>query len=288
MSDTPKPLAALLKKLRTRFARPEDQPPPASPHGHADADPLVAELVYSLLLWECAAGQAVGAFRRLVEGSVDFNEVRVFLPDETLALVGERYPLARERCERLRAALNDLFRRRHALTLSHLREMSARDAREFLESLEGVPQFVAARVALLGLEAHAVPVDRRLRALLLSAGVGEPEHDEAALGAYLERHVRAAEAREVHELLRAWSDDEGVPPAPTALSAPTAAGAPRDEAKAKGEARPEGKAEPKPGAKAKAGAAEARARAKADAGAERPAKARRSDDAPRPKRPRKE
>ena len=129
-------LQALLSRLKKQFS-----PEPPAPI----EDPL-EQLVSSLLLWESTASKAEAARRRLIAAVVDINELRVCLPEEIVALLGERYPRGEERALRLRAALNDIYVREHAVSLEHLKKMNKRDARQYLESLEGVPQYVAARV----------------------------------------------------------------------------------------------------------------------------------------------
>src|SRR5688500_18082658 len=55
------------------------------------ADPLAA-LVVSMLLWDSTTDKAIAAYERLMEGSVDFNDLRVCMPQETIELIGPRYP----------------------------------------------------------------------------------------------------------------------------------------------------------------------------------------------------
>ena len=66
------------------------------------ADPVTV-LVQSFLLWECPADKALLAFQRIRSSVVDFNELRVCLPHETLEILGPRFPRAEERAQRLRS-----------------------------------------------------------------------------------------------------------------------------------------------------------------------------------------
>ncbi len=208
--DPTRRLASLLRRLRTRYGEPDAESCPGA--SCDDTDPLVHELVYSYLLWEAMAGQAKTAFRRLIESVVDYNELRVCLTDELVAMIGERYPLARERCARLRATLNDLYRREHLLTLRHLVEAPKRDAKHYLDTLEGMPAFVSARVTLVCLGGHAMPIDERLRERLVKAGVVEDPTSADSLAGWLERQVRAGEALATYRLLRTWADDDAARP----------------------------------------------------------------------------
>lgn len=167
---------------------------PAIPTG----DRLVDELIYSFMHWEAGSEHARGAMERLEGTFVDANELRVCHPSEIASLIGVRFPKGLERAERLSAALRGIYDRENVLNLETLREKSKRDARGYLESLAGVPRFVAARIVLLRLEGHAFPVDRRLMAMLKSEGVsvGTTNPDKAC--GPIERAVRAADARDVY------------------------------------------------------------------------------------------
>lgn len=204
--DPAKRLTSLVKRLRTLHSGEI-----AMAHGVAGtppdwADPLVDELVYSFLIWETNSAHAKAALRRLRESVVDYNELRVCLPDELAVMLGDRYPRALERAQRLHASLTDLYRREHVITLSHLTSAPKREARVYLESLDGSPPFVSARLMLLCFAGHALPVDERLRDLLAAEGVADPASAPETVSAWLERHVRAPDAVLTHTLLQAWAD----------------------------------------------------------------------------------
>jgi hypothetical protein len=202
--------STLLRSLKQKHG--EVAPPVVTPETPDAFDDLVHELVYSMLLWECSSAQARAAHKRIRDAVVDYNELRVCVPDEISALLGERYPLAAERAVRLRSSLNDIFRREHGVRLAHLAEHGKREARAYLEGIDGLPPFVAARLIVVRLGGHAMPTDERLRDLLADKGILPPQtavHDAAG---WLEHRVKAGDAREAHLLLQAWSDECGRPP----------------------------------------------------------------------------
>ncbi len=208
----PKKLASLIKKLRTTNlaeAIGEDgsgifQSAPASL-----GDPIVSELVYSLLLGDSTTGAARTAMKRLCESVVDGNELRVWMAPEIAASIGERYPGASERALRIKAALWEIHRRQHAVTLEHLRTLPAREARAYLDSIEGVTRYASARVALGCLSIPCVPLDARLAGLLAREGVLDADAPLAEAGAWLSRNIEPADAAILHRHFQAWSDDEG-------------------------------------------------------------------------------
>lgn len=170
------------------------EPTPEEPASRAEDDPLVHELVRAFLMWDAPRVGVGAGLARLRSGVVDYNEMRICLPGELAALLGARYPNGGERCLRLRAALNEIFRRENGLVLAQLKDEPKRAARAYLDSLPGMVGFVAARVALVGCEAHAFPVDRTLLTLLEAGGAVEPGLDPDAASSRLERVVRAGEA----------------------------------------------------------------------------------------------
>lgn len=157
---------------------------------------LVRQLVHSFMLWESSLSRADKAMGAISEQLLDVNELRVCLPGELMHIIGVRYPRAEERCLRLRACLNAVFEHEHRTSLSSLEPMGKREARNALESLEGMVPFVAARVVLVELGGHCFPVDSRFASLL--GGLCEPDESHASLSGKLERAFRAGEIPAVY------------------------------------------------------------------------------------------
>ncbi len=214
--------ADVAKKVRSliKSVKPLDREPlTALLPDHGDA--VVHELVYSLLIWEATPSQALNALKRLFDGVVDYNELRICMADEIAALLGPRYPLVDERAERLKAALHHVYNLEHEVTLARLNDVSKRDAKAYLEGLEGVPPFVVARVILVALGGHAAPIDQRLRDQLVAAKTVDDSLDAATIASQLERNVRANESLEFFAKLEAWRDAAPTPKHPrTAPAAP--------------------------------------------------------------------
>lgn len=202
-----KKLSALLKRLRSKYEPGPEAP--IAPEGPDAFDAAVHQLVYSMLLWEASSSQARAALRRLRENLVDFNELRVCMPDEIGLILGEKYPRSRERSLRMRSVLTDLSRRCQQLSLQHLVDQPKRESRAFLDALDGMPRFVSSRVMLLSFSGHATPCDDRLRDLLVQERVIATGATAEAVGSWLEHHIRAEDAAQAHAALQAWSDDVG-------------------------------------------------------------------------------
>jgi len=212
VSEHPKEIAALIKRLKAEYppglgaddalSCAATTPSPVDP-----SEPLLGEFLRSFLIWESTTIKAAAAMKRIEEAVVDFNELRICFADELSRVMGERYPRVEERALRLRAALNEIYHREHSVTLEPLMALGKREAKEYLDSLDGVPRFVSARVCLLRLGAHTAPVDGRICKRLIEAEITEPGATPDAAAGSLERKVHAGGMGEVYRLLQTWADD---------------------------------------------------------------------------------
>ncbi|MBX3362300.1 MAG: hypothetical protein KF912_03200 [Phycisphaeraceae bacterium] len=203
------------------------------------ADPVLQELVLSFLAWEVGLTAAKRSLSQIDDATADYNELRVCLPHELARMVTVHDDRFEERSLRLRSVLNDIYRREHELSLSHLLQLPKRDARAYMDSLDGMPPYVSSRVCLLTLGAHAVPVDSRIVQALRGEGCIPAEldaspHSECA--SWLEHHIRAEDSHAFYVSLEASLDASyqsvGGKPAP----AKRKANAPKPKVSAKREA----------------------------------------------------
>lgn len=192
------------RKFRSLLRRIHKAPLPD--HAHAD-DPM-GVLIFSQLLWEARTPQAKEAMKRLLEATVDFNELRTLLPYETMEIIGDAYPRCEERSRRLRATLRAIYEREHAVTLDGLLEMGKRELRTWLETLDGITSFASARVMLLSFDTHAIPVDEQTRACLVEAKAVHPTADLQETASWLSHRVLSEDAGKVHGALQGWVDGE--------------------------------------------------------------------------------
>lgn len=195
-------LSSLLKQLKSAYKDAEISSPSDDPY----ADP-VEHVLWALLLWECTPVKAREAYKRFIEATTDFNELRVMLKADFEELLGPRYPLVSERAARIKMALNDIYNREHDVTLAHLHKAQKREARKYLDSIEGLPHFAAARVVAVSLGGHAIPVDEKLRERLIETGVADDKSDATSLSGSLERAIKAADGSEAIALFEAWTSD---------------------------------------------------------------------------------
>ncbi len=194
-AESAKKLTALLKKIG-----------PVEPPALPNADDPVAVLVFSMLLWNTTTEQAQTGYGRITAAGLDWNELRINLPQETVEVIGASFPRADERARMIRRVLHALYEAEHAVSLERLVSLGKRDVRKFIDGLDGMPPFVAARTLLLGFDAHATPVDDRLLDALRDEGVADDETTIDDLDSWLTRQVKAAEGRDVYFALQHWAD----------------------------------------------------------------------------------
>ncbi len=203
-SECAKKLAELLKDL------PEGQYPE-----FRDADDPVAVLILSFLMWESTTQKALAAYDRLMSRIVDFNDLRVCMPQEMVEYLGEDYPQALERSQRLRATLRNIYLREHSVSLDRLRTVGKREVKSDILAMEGIVPYVAGRVMLLCFDTHAIPADEQLCVRLASVGAVEGEVDVAEVSAWLARQIKASKGSAAHFALQAWMD--GLEQMPSAI-----------------------------------------------------------------------
>lgn len=188
--------ARRLKKLYTQVVRKTGKLPPAEP-----TDPI-EQLIIGILSGCTSLIKAQTIFRKLRQQVVDLNELRVTPPMELAEMIGDAVPLAREKAQRIVDSLNAIRRRQDSLELGFLKQRGRREAREYLESLEGVDRAAAASVVLYSLGGHAIPVDDLTLYVLQKEDVVDPDASPAEVQAFIERHVNASDARTFAEGLR--------------------------------------------------------------------------------------
>lgn len=172
----------------------------------ATGDP-VTQLILGILSRDMPESKAREALDRLRSTVVDYNELRVIPPIELAELVGE-YPDVRTKCEDLSRALNRIFAIEHRVLLDRLADMSKRDAAAYLDQIDGLEAYTRARIRLLGLNQHAIPLDEAMWAWARAAEAVDPKCSLAEAQLFLERQIPPDDALEFVALVRkhAWTE----------------------------------------------------------------------------------
>ena len=181
--------ASRVKKAYARHRSSVSQPSIPEPD-----DPL-HRLVVAILAVGCSDETAQRAVDRALSNMVDWNEMRVSSARELNRATGNAIPQGVRQCQRVLDALQSIYDHENRLSLNRLKSLGRREARHFLESLDGVDEYAAASVLLWSLGGHAVPVNDRLLEALRKAELVNLDTGRAEVQAFLERNISAAEAK---------------------------------------------------------------------------------------------
>ncbi len=195
-----KNLTKLLVALKKKYSK--AQPPqPLAP---------IAQLTLGFLQWNATTKAADDAFDAIIPSMVDYNELRVTHLGELVAMLGQTYPRAQERMQRLLETLNEIYLREHKTDLLSLKGKSKKEIKQYLETLPGIPYYCVAQVTLICFAGHALPVDDHLASLLIEQAIAQEGASPKTIANFLEKQVRSSDALAVYALLQAWADDTPV------------------------------------------------------------------------------
>ena len=172
---------------------------------------VIGEVIYSHLVWNASEKDAAAAFKRLIDASVDLNDLRVNMIDESIERVGVEYPLVRDRVKRMHAVLNAIYNREHGMHIESLDGAGKREIREYFETLKGITPFVCHRVISICYNVAAVPVDERTLAILKVNSVVHETTTVEDAASWLARQVKADEVIDFHGGLQAWVEIQPTP-----------------------------------------------------------------------------
>lgn len=174
----------------------------------APTEPL-EQLVRALLSWEASDTAASKAYRELMLQMTDLNEVRVSSVREISVVIREFIPDSIDCAQNISLALDNIFRRENGISLSMLQGKGRREARQYLDSLQGVTPFAAAAVQLWSLGGHAIPVNRRLLETLRREKLVDVEAEVEVVQAFLERNIPADQAKDFCHVMAKFASQRG-------------------------------------------------------------------------------
>src|SRR5262245_29806406 len=150
-------------------------------------DPIT-QMILGILTRDAPEAKAREALDRMKAMVVDYNELRVIPPLELADQVGE-YPDARTKCEDVSRALNRVFAIEHTVALDRLAGGSKVDENNYLNGIPGLDGYSRARVKLLGLGQHAIPLDEAMWAYARQEGLVDEKCTLEEAQAFLERQI---------------------------------------------------------------------------------------------------
>lgn len=191
--------AKRIKRLYRQLQRESGGWEPGEP-----TDPM-EQLVMAVLSPHTTLEQGRKALRRLCDRMVDYNELRVSAPAEVSVLIKDLIPDNNERAKALLAVLNAVYQAEYCVDLRGLRNLGLREARKYLESLDGADAYAAASVLLWSLGGHAIPISPRLLETLRANDLVDADSPLAEVQSFLERHISATDARLFCHLMESYA-----------------------------------------------------------------------------------
>jgi len=172
----------------------------------ATTDPIT-QLILGILSRDTPEARASEGLERLRGMVVDYNELRVVPPIELAGVLGD-FPDARLKCEDISRALNAVFADEHTVSLDRLAGLSKKEVQTALDKIDGLEPYTRARIRLLGLHLHAVPLDEAMWALARRQHLVDPHCTVLEAQQFLERQIAEEDAREFVALLKkhAWAE----------------------------------------------------------------------------------
>ena len=167
----------------------------------------VTQMLLGILSRDVPESKARQALDRLRSMVVDYNELRVIPPIELAEMLGD-YPDVRLKSEDISRSLNKIFMLNHIINLDELKDLSRREARAILERINGLEAYTRARVQLLGLHQHAIPLDEVMWAFARQSAIIDRRCPLDEAQAFLERQISEEDAIEFIALLKrqAWTE----------------------------------------------------------------------------------
>jgi len=187
--------AETLKALMRRLAKEH------KPALRVAMDPLQA-LVRGAMTFDVSDAKVDEVMSHIEKEFVDLNELRVATDLEIQELLGARYPQIEKRVAMITQALNNIFEREHTMNLNRMKEISRRDARQFLRELPDIHPFVEAYVTLYAFDGPAVPIDDMMLARLREEGVVDDNTSLEEAQKFVEHHLKAEECYDFYATLR--------------------------------------------------------------------------------------
>jgi len=169
-----------------------------------DIDNPLRRLAIGILGVDSREEDVERAVDRLMASMIDWNEVRVSTVAEIQDGLEHKTIGHDHSCQNLINALQAVYYHENKLSLDRLKSIGRRDARHYLESLDGVNEYAVASIILWSLTGHAIPVNNRLLHALQDANLIHPTASRAEVQAFLERHIPSAKAREFCIIMRSF------------------------------------------------------------------------------------
>ena len=163
-------------------------------------------IVYATLSENMSETAAQSAIKRFVDYFIDLNDLRVSRAEEIIEVLGGDTPVNRQIAATLNKTLAAIFNEYHTVSLTALKKIGKRPAKQVLEKLDGASSFVVNYCMLTALQGHAIPLTSKMIEYLKSNDLVDPDADERDIEGFLTRQISAKNGYEFYSLLRYESE----------------------------------------------------------------------------------
>lgn len=129
-------------------------------------DDSTRALLMGVLCNYASEQRAAAAMRKLMETSVDLNDLRVTPVADLVSSIGTDFPNVRQAAQEVMQVLNSVFNSLHHLDLSFLKSQARKNVASFLQGLDGLTPHAAAFFRNRYLNQSDIPLDDNMVAYL--------------------------------------------------------------------------------------------------------------------------
>lgn len=129
-------------------------------------DDSTRALLMGVLCNYASEQRAAAAMRKLMETSVDLNDLRVTPVADLVSSIGTDFPNVRQAAQEVMQVLNSVFNSLHHLDLSFLKGQAKKNVASFLQGLDGLTPHAAAFFRNRYLNQSEIPLDDNMVAYL--------------------------------------------------------------------------------------------------------------------------
>jgi hypothetical protein len=195
--DNSDKIKKLYKSLKKKYGRIE-------PVTH---ETITESLVYGAISEHLIEEAAKETFANMVKYFSDFNELRVSRTEEIVEAINySDDKLAREVAQSIIRILAGIFTSYNSVDLENLKKLGKRPARQALEKLESISEFIIDYCMLTALSGHAIPLNAAMIDYLVDKELIHPSSDQKDIEGFLTRLISAKQGYEFYSMLRQESD----------------------------------------------------------------------------------
>jgi endonuclease-3 len=189
---------------------------------------VLEEFVYAILREGHTRAAADQAFDSLRKSFFDWNEVRVSMAEEIVAVIGPWITDAERRAQRIIDLLQEVFDSTFSFDLEGLDKKGLKQAGKALSRYQAATAYAVAWVTQRHLGGHSLPLDdASLRCLRRLKLVEDEETDPEAIRTSLEHQIPKSKGTQFVDLIshlckeHCWDEDPDCPRCPMRTSCPT-------------------------------------------------------------------